>query len=72
MGKNAGCGLVVGVLSGADTAEQLIAVGADVVVDNVTVLGMKSNEMKRRRIGNTRSNTVPLDSCLSLLFIKNY
>jgi len=38
-GKNAGCGLVIGVLSGADTAEQLLAAGADVVVNNVTELG---------------------------------
>ena len=39
MGRKAGCGLVVGVLSGADTAEQLIEAGADVVVPNVTYLG---------------------------------
>jgi phosphoglycolate phosphatase-like HAD superfamily hydrolase len=38
-GRNAGCGLVIGVLSGADTAEQLLAAGADVIVDNVTQLG---------------------------------
>jgi phosphoglycolate phosphatase-like HAD superfamily hydrolase len=38
-GRNAGCGLVIGVLSGADTAEQLLAAGADVVINNVTELG---------------------------------
>ncbi len=32
MGRNAGCGLVIGVLSGADSAEDLFAGGADVVV----------------------------------------
>eukprot|EP01126_Amoeba_proteus_P023689 TRINITY_DN2378_c0_g1_i3.p1 TRINITY_DN2378_c0_g1~~TRINITY_DN2378_c0_g1_i3.p1 ORF type:complete len:252 (+),score=26.67 TRINITY_DN2378_c0_g1_i3:168-923(+) len=37
-GKNAGCGLVVGVLSGADKREQLIAAGADLVLNNVTEL----------------------------------
>jgi len=39
-GKNAGVGLVVGVLSGADTREQLLAAGADLVVGNVTELAM--------------------------------
>merc|ERR1712093_342327 len=38
MGRNAGCGLVVGVLSGADGAEALFAAGADVVCDAVTDL----------------------------------
>lgn len=38
MGKNAGCGLVVGVLSGADTADELLAAGADVVVSVITDL----------------------------------
>jgi len=37
-GRNAGCGLVVGVLSGADTAEALLAAGADVVAEYVTDL----------------------------------
>lgn len=37
-GRNAGCGLVVGVLSGADTAEELMAAGADVVAECVTSL----------------------------------
>jgi phosphonatase-like hydrolase len=35
-GKNAGCGLVVGVLSGADSALDLYEAGADIVVPNVT------------------------------------
>ena len=38
MGKNAGCGLVIGVLSGADGAEALYAAGADVVCDLITDL----------------------------------
>merc|ERR1712046_327569 len=37
-GRNAGCGLVVGVLSGADGAEELFAAGADVVANVVTDL----------------------------------
>lgn len=35
-GRNAGCGLVIGVLSGADSAEELLKAGADVVVPNIT------------------------------------
>lgn len=37
-GRNAGCGLVVGVLSGADSADALLAAGADVIADCVTDL----------------------------------
>ena len=37
-GKNAGCGLVVGVLSGAGTKAELIEGGADVVVADVTCI----------------------------------
>jgi len=37
-GRNAGCGLVVGVLSGADTYDQLMHAGADLVCDVVTDL----------------------------------
>jgi phosphonatase-like hydrolase len=37
-GRNAGCGLVVGVLSGADSAEDLTAAGADMIVPRVTDL----------------------------------
>jgi len=40
MGKNAGCGLVVGVLSGADGAKELHAAGADVVCDLITDLAV--------------------------------
>lgn len=39
-GRNAGCGLVVGVLSGADGAAALLAAGADVVVPDVTYLSI--------------------------------
>lgn len=39
-GRNAGCGLVVGVLSGADGADALFAAGADVVAQCVTDLPM--------------------------------
>lgn len=35
-GRNAGCGLVVGVLSGADSALALYEAGADIVVPDVT------------------------------------
>jgi len=44
-GKNAGCGLVVGVLSGADSAIDLYEAGADIVVPNVTHIkpGMAEN-----------------------------
>ena len=34
-GKNAGCGLVIGVLSGASTESELRNFGADVVLDNI-------------------------------------
>jgi len=37
-GRNAGCGLVVGVLSGADSEEALLAAGADVVANCVVDL----------------------------------
>lgn len=35
-GRNAGCGLVIGVLSGADDEDTLFAAGADVVCNVVT------------------------------------
>merc|ERR1712187_850698 len=35
-GRNAGCGLVIGVLSGADSAEELLKAGADIVAGNIT------------------------------------
>lgn len=37
-GHNAGCGLVIGVTSGADSAEALFAAGADIVASNITDL----------------------------------
>jgi len=43
-GRNAGCGLVVGVLSGADDAESLLAAGADIVVDCVTDLPVPTRQ----------------------------
>jgi len=43
-GRNAGCGVVVGVLSGADNAEELLAAGADIVVPNVTDLPVPRSE----------------------------
>lgn len=38
MGRNAGCGLVVGVLTGSDNSDQLFDAGADVVVDCIVDL----------------------------------
>lgn len=40
MGRNAGCGLVVGVLGGADSYEALMEAGADIVVERVTDLSL--------------------------------
>ena len=37
-GRNAGCGLVVGVLSGAGTRAELLQNGADVVLNNINEL----------------------------------
>jgi len=37
-GRNAGCGQVIGVLSGADSREALVACGADTIVGNITQL----------------------------------
>lgn len=39
-GRNAGCGLVVGVTSGADDAASLLEAGADVVVPDVTYIAV--------------------------------
>lgn len=49
MGRNAGCGLVVGVLSGADSEQELFAAGADVVVGKVTDLPVPVPRRRRRR-----------------------
>jgi phosphonatase-like hydrolase len=51
MGRNAGCGLVVGVLSGADSLEELMGAGADLVVDVITSLPVPR---KRARIAKMR------------------
>ena len=37
-GKNAGCGLVIGVLSGENTTKDLKKAGADIVIDNIMEL----------------------------------
>ena len=42
-GKNANCGLTIGVLSGYETKENLINSGADVVINKITDL--KDNEL---------------------------
>lgn len=50
MGRNAGCGLVVGVLSGADTADELMAAGADIVVDVVTSLPVPRKPLREAKM----------------------
>ena len=37
-GKNANCGLVIGVLSGEGTSNELIDAGADMIIDKITDL----------------------------------
>ena len=37
-GKNANCGLVIGVLTGEGTRDELIYSGADIVIDKITDL----------------------------------
>lgn len=49
-GRNAGCGLVVGVLSGADSAEELMAAGADVVAQCVTSLPIPRRPVREMRL----------------------
>lgn len=46
-GRNAGCGLVVGVLSGADSAEAMLAAGADVIANCVTDLPLPNKVSDR-------------------------
>jgi len=41
-GRNAGCGLVVGVLSGADDADSMLAAGADIIANCLTDLPLPS------------------------------
>lgn len=47
-GHNAGCGLVIGVTSGADSAEDLLAAGADVIADVVTSIPVPNMKIPRR------------------------
>jgi len=47
-GHNAGCGLVIGVTSGADTAETLLAAGADIIANVVTDLPVPQKKMVPR------------------------
>eukprot|EP00658_Telonema_sp_P-2_P067989 TRINITY_DN56932_c0_g1_i1.p1 TRINITY_DN56932_c0_g1~~TRINITY_DN56932_c0_g1_i1.p1 ORF type:complete len:207 (+),score=53.65 TRINITY_DN56932_c0_g1_i1:198-818(+) len=49
MGKNAGCGLVVGVLSGADSHQDLLEAGADVIVPKITDIPPPQKLTPRRR-----------------------
>jgi len=49
-GRNAGCGLVVGVLSGADSAEALFAAGADVVADCVVDLPLPRGRAREAKL----------------------
>lgn len=48
MGKNAGCGLVIGVESGADTAEKLLKAGADIVLPRITDLPIPGMRGRKR------------------------
>lgn len=50
MGRNAGCGLVVGVLSGADKADELMAAGADIIVDVVTSLPVPRRPVREAKM----------------------
>lgn len=50
-GRNSGCGLVVGVTSGADTEKQLLASGADLVVPNVTHIPLFGDTPKLKANG---------------------
>jgi len=49
-GRNAGCGLVVGVLSGADTASQLYEAGADLVIQDVTHIKAGAAQQRLREV----------------------
>eukprot|EP00929_Paragymnodinium_shiwhaense_P085136 TRINITY_DN4558_c0_g1_i1.p1 TRINITY_DN4558_c0_g1~~TRINITY_DN4558_c0_g1_i1.p1 ORF type:complete len:294 (+),score=55.20 TRINITY_DN4558_c0_g1_i1:71-952(+) len=49
-GRNAGCGLVVGVLSGADSYEELMGAGADLVCEVVTDLPVPRRPLLSSRI----------------------
>jgi phosphoglycolate phosphatase-like HAD superfamily hydrolase len=43
MCKNAGCGLVIGVLSGVNNKEELFKYGADMVLDSIMDLNDDTN-----------------------------
>lgn len=47
-GHNAGCGLVIGVTSGADSAEDLLAAGADVICDVITNIPVPTKKITPR------------------------
>mmetsp|Transcript_42131 Transcript_42131/g.63643 ORF Transcript_42131/g.63643 Transcript_42131/m.63643 type:complete len:301 (+) Transcript_42131:57-959(+) len=49
-GLNAGCGLVVGVLSGADSAEDMLAAGAHVIANCVTDLPVPRQPVKSTKL----------------------
>ena len=49
MGLNAGCGLVIGVLSGADSEEALLEAGADVICNSITDLPLPLVHHQGRR-----------------------
>jgi len=49
-GLNAGCGLVIGVLTGADSAEELMAAGADVVADSVISLPVPRARLREAKM----------------------
>jgi len=49
-GKNAGCGLVIGVLSGADSEDQLMAAGADIVVPVITDLPIPLPKWRKKKV----------------------
>lgn len=53
-GHNAGCGLVIGVLSGADSAEALLGAGADIIIDKITDLPIPQKKIARRLPGGLR------------------
>ena len=66
-GNNAGCGLVVGVTSGADTVADLTEPGAHAVIDNVTKIGMPpSAEDLQQQLWEEREKTQMLETVLEM------
>jgi len=49
-GRNAGCGLVIGVLSGADSEDKLMDAGADIVVPVITDLPIPTAKRQQRDV----------------------